>query len=100
MGRADVEVKPLHATQMEATLDLFDLAFGHSSSSDERESERVILDDARMLGAFDGDLLVGTTVALPLQMTIPGTVLGVAGVTGVSVLPTHRRRGILSTLMR
>jgi predicted acetyltransferase len=94
-----VEIQPLHATQVEATLELFDLAFGHSSTSAERESERVVLDDARMFGAFDGDLLVGTTVALPLEMTVPGSTLGVAGVTGVSVLPTHRRRGILSALM-
>jgi predicted acetyltransferase len=97
--KSNVEIKPLHATQVEATLDLFDLAFGHSSSSAERESERVILDDARMFGAFDGDLLVGTTVSLPLHMTVPGSTLDVAGVTGVGVLPTHRRRGILSMLM-
>lgn len=100
MSRSPVDIEHLHATQVEATLDLFDLAFGHSSSSAERESERVILDDARMFGAFDGDLLVGTTVGLPLQMTVPGSTLGVAGVTGVGVLPTHRRRGILSALMR
>ena len=33
-------------------------------------------------------------------MTVPGTVLPVAGVTAVSVLPTYRRRGILRSLMR
>jgi predicted acetyltransferase len=100
MNRMNVEIKQLHATQVEATLDLFDLAFGHSSTHAERESDRVILDDARMFGAFDGDLLVGTTVSLPLHMTVPGSTLDVAGVTGVGVLPTHRRRGILSALMR
>ena len=100
MSRMNLEIKQLHATQVEATLDLFDLAFGHSSTHAERESDRVILDDARMFGAFDGDLLVGTTVSLPLHMTVPGSTLDVAGVTGVGVLPTHRRRGILSALMR
>jgi predicted acetyltransferase len=99
VSKAKVAIQLLHATQLEATLDLFDLAFGHSSTSAERESERVILDDATMFGAFDGDLLVGTTVGLPLEMTVPGSTLGVAGVTGVAVLPTHRRRGILSALM-
>jgi predicted acetyltransferase len=98
--RADVEIHLLQPTEVEATLDLFDLAFGHSSTSAERESERVILDDARMFGAYDGDLLVGTTVGLPLHMTVPGSTLDVCGVTGVGVLPTHRRRGILSALMR
>ncbi len=32
-------------------------------------------------------------------MAVPGAVLPVAGVTAVSVLPTHRRRGILRSLM-
>src|SRR5258708_24273894 len=32
-------------------------------------------------------------------MTVPGAALAVAGVTAVSVRPSHRRRGILSSLM-
>jgi len=95
----DITIRRLPPEAVESTLDLFDLAFGHSSTSEERESERVILDDAAMFGAYDEDLLVGSTVGLPLQMTVPGGTLGVCGVTGVSVLPTHRRRGILSKLM-
>lgn len=96
---AGVDIRTLPADRLEETLDLFDLAFGQTSGQQEREAERVIMTDARGIGAFDGDLLVGSTVLLPLQMTVPGATLGVAGVTGVSVLPTHRRRGILSQLM-
>jgi predicted acetyltransferase len=33
-------------------------------------------------------------------MTVPGAALPVAGVTAVSVLPSHRRRGVLRSLMR
>jgi predicted N-acetyltransferase YhbS len=33
-------------------------------------------------------------------MRVPGALAAVAGVTLVGVLPTHRRRGILSSLMR
>lgn len=95
----EISIRRLPAEAVESTLDLFDLAFGHSSTSEERESERVVLDDAELFGAFDGDLLVGSTVGLPLRMTVPGSTLGVSGVTGVAVLPTHRRRGILSSLM-
>ncbi|HET7328245.1 MAG TPA: GNAT family N-acetyltransferase [Nocardioidaceae bacterium] len=96
----DITIRRLPADAVESTLDLFDLAFGHSTTSDERDAERIILDDATLIGAFDGDMLVGTTVGLPLQMTVPGATIGVCGVTGVSVLPTHRRRGILSQLMK
>jgi predicted acetyltransferase len=58
----------------------------------------------RSLAAFDsgvpaGGGLVGTTGVYSFQMAVPGAVLPVAGVTAVSVLPTHRRRGILRSLM-
>ena len=43
--------------------------------------------------------LVGTTGVYSFQMAVPGAVFPVAGVTAVSVLPTHRRRGILRSLM-
>jgi predicted acetyltransferase len=59
----------------------------------------------RSLAAFDASLpadeaIVGTTGAYSLRMTVPGAVLPVAGVTAVSVLPSHRRRGVLRSLMR
>lgn len=52
------------------------------------------------LAAFDGDRIVGTTAAFPFQMTLPEGVRPVAGVSAVGVLPTHRRRGVLTALMR
>jgi predicted acetyltransferase len=47
----------------------------------------------------DGDI-VGTAGAFSFEMTVPGAVLPVAGVSYVSVLPTYRRRGIQRSLMR
>jgi len=44
--------------------------------------------------------IIGTTRSLPLDMTLPGGIRRVAGVTGVGVWPTHRRRGVLTALMR
>ena len=46
-----------------------------------------------------GGAIVGTAGAFTLQMAVPGAVLPVAGVSYVSVLPTHRRRGILRSMM-
>ena len=59
----------------------------------------------RSLGAFDPAPSAepgpfGTTGIYSLRMAVPGAVIPVAGVTMVSVLPTHRRRGILRSLMR
>ena len=54
----------------------------------------------RTLGAFDGGLLAGVTGVYSFQMRVPGAMTAVAGVSMVAVLPSHRRRGILSALMR
>jgi predicted acetyltransferase len=59
----------------------------------------------RSLAAFDPALpagrgIVGTTGVYSFRMAVPGAVFPVAGVTAVSVLPTHRRRGILRSLMQ
>jgi predicted acetyltransferase len=53
----------------------------------------------RTLGAFDGTTLVGVTGVYSFQMRVPGATAAVAGVSMVAVLPSHRRRGILTGLM-
>src|SRR5919106_1277195 len=54
----------------------------------------------RMHAAFDGKEIVGGAGVFPFEMTVPGAVVPCAGVTVVGVLPTHRRRGILTRMMR
>ncbi|MFJ3900376.1 GNAT family N-acetyltransferase [Streptomyces sp. NPDC090025] len=44
---------------------------------------------------------VGTAAAYTFELTLPGeVVVPTSGVTGVGVLPSHRRRGVLTALMR
>jgi predicted acetyltransferase len=44
---------------------------------------------------------VGTAAACSFELTLPGAVVvPAAGVTAVGVLPSHRRRGVLSAMMR
>jgi predicted acetyltransferase len=64
------------------------------------ELERLVFEFDRSLAAFDGDAIVGTAAAYSFQLTVPGGITSAGGVTFVSVLPTHRRRGILSAMMR
>src|SRR5438067_3258250 len=64
------------------------------------EQERVVFEFDRSIAAFDGDAIVGTAAAYSFQLTVPGGIVSAGGVTFVSVLPTHRRRGILSAMMR
>src|ERR671939_1180290 len=44
--------------------------------------------------------VVGAAGAFPFDLTIPGGHVAAAGITLVGVLPTHRRRGILRSMMR
>src|SRR5260370_32365697 len=63
--------------------------------------DRMVVEPERTLVAFDGNQMIGTTLAFSFGLTAPGgDVVGAAGISGVGVLPTHRRRGALSSLMR
>ncbi|WCO66383.1 GNAT family N-acetyltransferase [Iamia majanohamensis] len=65
------------------------------------EDERDLWEPARSIGVLDGDEWVGGAGAFTMDLTLPGgAVVPAAGVTMVGVAPTHRRRGVLSELMR
>jgi predicted acetyltransferase len=70
--------------------------------ADEEAAERFSanLPLERMHAAFDGDRIVGGAGAFPFELTVPGGTVRCGGVTVVGVLPTHRRRGILTSMMR
>lgn len=63
-------------------------------------NERLVFETDRSLAVFDGDAIVGTASAYSFDMSVPGASIPVAGVTYVSVQPTHRRRGVATSLMR
>ncbi|MFF8590546.1 GNAT family N-acetyltransferase [Streptomyces sp. NPDC015220] len=76
-------------------------AFGGTVAPEERELDRSLTEFDRSLGAWDGDECVGTAGAFGFRMTVPGGALvPAAGVTMVSVAATHRRRGVLTSMMR
>ncbi|MDA8372502.1 MAG: GNAT family N-acetyltransferase [Nocardiopsaceae bacterium] len=61
---------------------------------------RAVTEFDRTLAALDGDQIIGGTTVHSFTMTLPGGPRPVAGVSAVGVWPTHRRRGVLSALMR
>ncbi|MCC5952321.1 MAG: GNAT family N-acetyltransferase [Acidimicrobiia bacterium] len=75
--------------------------FGGSSDPAHSDAEQRVLPIERVLVAEDPhDGIVGTAGDYPFELTLPGGVAAsAAGVTNVGVLPTHRRRGILRSLM-
>ncbi len=91
-------------TQM--TEDTFDAAwqhvgdiFGDDAYPSDRDVERATIDLSRFLVVQDGDEVVATSGAFNLDMAVPGGQLPVAGVSWVGVAGTHRRQGLLRTMM-
>jgi predicted acetyltransferase len=54
----------------------------------------------RMHAAWSNGAVVGGAAAFTFNVTVPGGDLPTAGVSVVGVYPTHRRRGVLRSLMR
>ncbi|GAA3746854.1 putative acetyltransferase [Spinactinospora alkalitolerans] len=100
-GALPWRIRPIEEPEFPTFVAVFEEAFA-SAGDPSRHAERArpIAEFDRTLAAFDGDRVVGTTGIRSFTMTLPGGQRPVAGVTAVSVLPTHRRRGILSALMR
>lgn len=74
--------------------------FGSERSLERAERFAKVLPLERMHGAFDGDRIVGGAGAFPFELTVPGGPIKCGGVTVVGVLPTHRRKGVLTDMMR
>ncbi|MGH3902165.1 MAG: GNAT family N-acetyltransferase [Pseudonocardiaceae bacterium] len=77
-------------------------AFGMHHSEQEIADFRPLFEPDRFLLACDAEdgQIVGKTGDFPFTMTLPGGgPLAVPGVTWVSVAPTHRRQGVLRTML-
>jgi len=94
-------LRPITPDEFDAYCEVPIQAFNDSDRSSElNDHERLVFEFDRSIATFDGDAIVGTTAAYSFQLTVPGGITGAAGVTFVAVLPSHRRRGILSAMMR
>ncbi|MES4891983.1 GNAT family N-acetyltransferase [Streptomyces sp. NPDC096012] len=96
------ELKTLRPEEFDRWWDHLVRAFGGGATpAEERELDRSLTEFDRSLAVWDADTLVGTSAAFSFRMTVPGgAVLPTAGVTMVSVAATHRRRGVLTSMMR
>jgi predicted acetyltransferase len=92
----------LRRDEWDAWYDNLVRAFGGGPGTpEERELDRSLTEFDRSLGIWDGRTCVGTAGAFSFRMTVPGGALvPAAGITMVSVAATHRRRGLLTSMMR
>ncbi len=99
---APYPIRPVSQDEFDAYHRVDMHAFHGSSMSDEDKGMVFSkLEFDRSLAAFDGPVPVGTAGAYTFTLSVPGPgTLPAAGVTWVSVLPSHRRRGVLRSMMR
>ena len=74
--------------------------FGNEPDIEKTERFSRVLPIERMHAAWEDGQIVGGAGAFPFTMSVPGGSRPCGGTTVVGVLPTHRRRGILRSMMR
>jgi predicted acetyltransferase len=95
-------IRPIRSEELAPWFEAFGTAFYIWASDPEAAAEfrRPTIDLDRAIGAFEGDMIVGTFRSFPTPLTLPGGArVPVNAVSGVSVRPTHRRRGTLGRMM-
>jgi len=95
-----IEVRNPSEDELRAAMEAASTTFGEELKDDDFERHSKMLPRERFYAAYDGDVPVGTTASFAFRLTVPGGELGAGGVTWVGVLPSHRRRGILTQMMR
>ncbi|MFE0458058.1 GNAT family N-acetyltransferase [Kitasatospora sp. NPDC058965] len=98
---AAIEVRAVTEETLGAWCHAVNVGFLRAGAALGEEVRRQRLFPGRTLGAFEGDRVVATLRSFPLQLTLPGgALLPVSGVSAVTTTQTHRRRGLLSRMMR
>jgi predicted acetyltransferase len=95
-----MQVRIIEESEMDGFIAVMEHAFGFELKPENRERFVSEFELDRLLAAFDADQLVGTGGAFTFDLTVPGGTVGCGGTTVIAVLPTHRRRGVLTDMMR
>lgn len=97
-----IEVRPLgtDATAWQRLSHVDGLAFYGDDREQTVHDDGNVIEFDRSVLAYDGDREVGCASVFSLDLSVPGGTVPAAGVTWVGVVPTHRRRGVMTALMR
>ncbi len=97
----DITIRPVTAAEYPAFVLAFIEGFADDLPSESfPDLIQRTLPPERTLAAFDGDSIVGTFGGYHLDLTVPGGAsIAMEGTTVVTVYPTHRRMGLLRSMM-
>ncbi len=95
-----IEIGTLPEARLEDWLACDAAAFGGQTEPEDLAQFREFLVFDRCQMALDEGEIVSTACVFPFEMSVPGAVTPMAGVSFVSVKPTHRRKGVLTAMMR
>ncbi|MBO3750994.1 GNAT family N-acetyltransferase [Streptosporangiaceae bacterium NEAU-GS5] len=92
-------IRPFSEDEWDAFCVVLSEAFNQEWSPVQADRFKQHVEFDRTLAVYDGDQIIGGTGVFSFSMTVPGGPIPVGGVTAVAVLPSHRRRGVLRTMM-
>ncbi|MBV8235803.1 MAG: GNAT family N-acetyltransferase [Acidimicrobiia bacterium] len=97
----DVDIRPVTAEEWPAYVRAEHIPFGVQLGDAEMAYQSQRYGHWNALAAFEDGRIVATAGDWDMNLTLPGcTEVHAPGVTAVGVLPTRRRRGLLTALMR
>ena len=97
---ADLQPGPVSPDEFEAFAVAVARGFHDELTQEVIDRVRPVHEDDRALAIRDDGRIVATATIATFEVTAPGGPVPMAGVTAVTVQPTHRRRGLLTSLMR
>jgi predicted acetyltransferase len=96
----DLTLRPIEPAEYAALHRFVEGVFLSDARPEDGADERQIFECERSGVVFDGTEIVGSSAILTRDLTVPGGPTPVACVSWVAVAPTHRRRGVLTRMMR
>lgn len=95
-----MELRPVTCEELPAFARAGETAFHADVHPEDLAGQAQRFEPERSLAVFDGPDIVATTTIFTRELTIPGAIIPAACVSEVGVVATHRRRGLLTALMR
>ncbi|QKG20974.1 GNAT family N-acetyltransferase [Actinomadura verrucosospora] len=95
----DLEIRDVPEADVDGMIDFSGLVFHQRIRERDLERWRWMMRRAERIGAWSGGVRAGQLATLPMRLAVPGGTVDCSAITAVGVLPTHRRRGVLSAMI-